>query len=331
MKQIEISLIGKYRSELMGIAAIGIILCHAGPRGVELGPLLYLFNLCKVGVPLFFFLSGYGLFFSLDNLLQKNGSVMLWYRKRLLRIFVPYIIWCIPFFIHQIIVYPDTDWLNWLYVFSLLSYWDGSGGVAWFLSVIILLYILAPILFRVIMYKGKQKLNFYILTITFSILYCVPPINPTFDQIFSNMPNLIVFITGMLMGYYSKKNKTIGPHYFLIAGVIAFCMYFLNPNRTQSHMFHVGTLMFLLPILIIVFEKFNKPWKGLKFLGTISLESYLTNGALPRVVALIPWGGLAWLNRGNYLGYTIVIVGGIFCAWLIHLMSRCIYKILQKC
>ena len=61
-------LISKFRSELMGLATIGILMCHAHPNGVNLPfPLDNIFGLGQMGVMLFFFLSGIGLSFSLGK------------------------------------------------------------------------------------------------------------------------------------------------------------------------------------------------------------------------------------------------------------------------
>lgn len=322
MKQIELSLIGKYRSELMGIAAVGIILCHAGPRGVNLGFLQPVFNLGQLGNALFFLLSGYGLFFSLQKNDFKFGSLVLWYKKRFIRIFIPYLIWCIPFFVYQIVKYPGTDWIEWLYAFSLLSYWDGSGGVAWFLSVLIFIYLCSPILYIALNFQKRVLRNFIFITVILLVCFFLFPANNTLSLLCRNMPNFICFLLGMLLGHFSSEGGKIGVCYFALFGIICYSLHFLNVYRTGSDMFHFGTCMFVLPWLILIFEKIRVKLSVLNKIGQISLESYLTNGGLPRVVALIPWSGVAsnW-NNGNYLGYGIVIVCGLFLAWVIHKLS----------
>ena len=52
--------------------------------------------------------------------------------------------------------------------------------------------------------------------------------------------------------------------------------------------------------------------KVFRFMGDISLESYLTNVALPSIIALIPFQvGNINLNYGNYLLYGLVIILGL--------------------
>lgn len=320
----ELSQISKYRTELMGIATIGILVCHAGPRGVALGPLLPLFSLAQFANALFFMLSGYGLFFSLNKIQWTTRNLLQWYKKRLLRIFIPYLIWCIPFFVYQIIAFPDTNWFDWLYVFSLLSYWDGSGGVAWFLSVLVAFYIIAPLIYKALLFMNHVIINTLIFTVVTCALYFLKPANVTLGLICSNMPNLLAFTLGMSMAFLSKSNKKVGNWWFIIGGLFAIGLFLISHG--ESHLLHLGTCLILLPLLLYVLGLFRREMKVLRWLGSISLESYLTNGALPRIVALIPWGGVIWLNTGNYLGYSIVIIAGLFLAWLMHIMSEPIIK-----
>ena len=84
------SLLSKYRSEIMGASALGVILCHAVTSDVQLPQilvrLLVFFNL---GVDVFLFVSGFGMYFSMNRVCDKK-DVILWYKKRFVRILVPY-------------------------------------------------------------------------------------------------------------------------------------------------------------------------------------------------------------------------------------------------
>ena len=328
MWKFDFSLISKFRSELMGIAAIGILICHAGANKVALGPLLPIFNMGQLGNALFFMLSGFGLYFSLSRTESNIIAILKWYKKRLVRILVPYLFWCIPFFLYQLVVYPNTNWLDWIYVFSLLSYWDGSGGVAWFLSVLIALYVISPLLYKALLLKNKVSANTIVFAIISLLAYCFSPENVTIRLICSNMPNVLAFILGMAFGVFSQKGFQINVVWFFVSGLIAIALYYINKAHQEAHMFHFGSCLLALPLLYLFFRNVNHDFKGLRWIGKISLESYLTNGALPRIVVLIPWGAMVWLNTGNYLGYTVVVIGGLLLAWVIHMISQPIIKIL---
>lgn len=71
------SILSQYRTQLMGIAALGILLCHMSGNGVQLPSILnYIFGLGNFGVDLFLLLSGFSMFHSL-KCLPKSGSIFL--------------------------------------------------------------------------------------------------------------------------------------------------------------------------------------------------------------------------------------------------------------
>ena len=82
-------------------------------------------------------------------------------------------------------------------------------------------------------------------------------------------------------------------------------------------------------MLLLIIKRHDIKWNWLLWLGTISLESYLTNTTLPSYVKMIPCHHLSIdINFGNYLGYGIVIIGGLIWAYLIHKLSAVIIKII---
>ena len=86
--------ISEYRLHLMGVATLGVILCHAVGRGVVMPNMLaYLFNLGNYGVDIFLFLSGMSMYFSLNN---RKGSLFQWYKKRYLKTMLPFLMIAIP-------------------------------------------------------------------------------------------------------------------------------------------------------------------------------------------------------------------------------------------
>lgn len=84
----QLSLISKFRSEIMGAAIILVLLCHCDSFSWGIfHP--YVQELAKVGscgVDIFLFVSGFGLFYSM----KKDSSIVHFYRKRFLRIIPEY-------------------------------------------------------------------------------------------------------------------------------------------------------------------------------------------------------------------------------------------------
>ena len=82
--------LSKYRKEFMGVATICILLCHTSAYANLPGVIIAICNLLIIGVGLFLFLSGFGLYYSLVKLNNDRGSLVKWYSHRYLRIGIPY-------------------------------------------------------------------------------------------------------------------------------------------------------------------------------------------------------------------------------------------------
>ena len=112
-----------------------------------------------------------------------------------------------------------------------------------------------------------------------------------------------------------------------VGGVICVSLFFLQHRNYST--WYLGLNFFILPMLLLIIKRYDIKWNWLLWLGTISLESYLTNTTLPSYVKMIPWHHLSIdINFGNYLGYGIVIIGGLIWAYLIHKLSAVIIKII---
>lgn len=67
--------LSQYRKELMGLATIMIIVCHAPGSGVLMPPAIgRLLNEGHLGVDIFLFLSGIGCWFSLNKEKDRNRN-----------------------------------------------------------------------------------------------------------------------------------------------------------------------------------------------------------------------------------------------------------------
>lgn len=75
--------ISTYRTELMGLSAIAILFCHAVGNNVLMPDIISsVLSIGGYGVDMFLFLSGMGLWYSLDGLKnQRGGGKILVYKK----------------------------------------------------------------------------------------------------------------------------------------------------------------------------------------------------------------------------------------------------------
>ena len=73
--QISLSILSKYRTELMGFSAIGILMCHATGNNVAMPSVLWqICSLGQIGVSIFFLLSGMGMYYSLLKTERGGGN-----------------------------------------------------------------------------------------------------------------------------------------------------------------------------------------------------------------------------------------------------------------
>ena len=320
-------LISTYRTELMGIATILILLTHAVGRNVAFPfPLDKFFALGTCGVDIFFFLSGFGLFYSLKS--KSFSSLKDWYKKRYIRIYLPFLIISLVDIIPAIID-NSFSFFDYLYRSSLLSYWTRRNA-PWFIAVLVPLYAITPFLVKALFYKGKQLLWFLLLVcIIVGYNYIQPKGGIVLQTINSVLPHVIPFIAGILVGDMSKKKQSIPLYVFAIAAILCWSLYLLNGD---NGFLFIGCASFLLPLCIYLLMWLKQvKWimSSMRWLGDISLESYLTNTTLPIYVFMLPvfskQGGA--FSYGNYLAYLVIIVVGLLWAWLVHLLCN---RILQK-
>lgn len=72
--------ISRYRTELMGLSALLVLFCHSIAYLKMPKMLLYAISFSNIGVDLFLFLSGMGMWYSLS---KSDKSIIKWYGDRL--------------------------------------------------------------------------------------------------------------------------------------------------------------------------------------------------------------------------------------------------------
>ena len=300
-------LISKYRTELMGVATIMILLCHAKPNGVILpDSILFLMGLGQYGVNIFFFLSGFGIYHSLQN----YTSLILWYKKRLLRLFVPYLLITIPILI---LCNEKYSSINIISRITTIGYWFGVENVSWFVAAIIPFYLLSPILKNLLDNITKHRFIMLIMLWTVSSLICSHLFScedslsiKHFIQTLLSFPS---FILGMWISPYIRENgiSFCGLIKTIILFIFLFCLEY-SLTGVKSYWL---VILLCLWYTCSIFRFIPSICNFLSFFGTISLESYLLNTSLP----------LIFKGNGN-LYYLTIIVVGIIISVLINKLSK---------
>jgi len=217
--------------------------------------------------------------------------------------------------------------LDSLLCLSTLEYWIFHRG-AWFVSLILVLYLLSPLLFRLEVSKYKWIINFALIGLI--IILCNINIiadgsnNNLCKNVLFTLGRVPCFIIGMGLGQASKDEKSMS--FWCVLLLVA--MYFVI---RRFFGITTGTAWMLVPLILTFFIALTSWCKGcwldsvLNFLGKISLESYLTNITLNTIFrALIPTYFASSLFYGRWLEYLLVIIVGIAVACFVNKVSEII-------
>lgn len=328
----DIKEISTYRSELMGLSILWIMMLHF--TFTQVTPLGFVAQYGFAGVDIFMFVSGLGLFYSLD----KNSDPLQFYKKRLLRIFPTYYI--IGFF-DNIIVEHDS-FLTFLFRYTTIGYWTGHIYAGWFIPSIIFLYLVAPLI-KYVIDKKWFVLTTIAIVLTFVSAYYFADKEHILDRShFFLLYRIPAFVFGMVCAYWIKNGKPVRWYYYVMLIGVPFFIWFF-PQHHQVYNFKYFSLAFLMPLFVLCFTMLSKYTSfikhkhdelcmmhyascmmhdALKKMGQASLEIYLIQGIFFTFViegktAAYP----AWhdtLTIGMIIACTAL---GIAAHWLIDKMG----------
>ena len=321
-KKFQLHDISKYRTELMGLSALLILLCHSTAYIAMPGALRYSLAFGNIGVDLFLLLSGIGMWYSLSKP-TTEGGVKHWYSSRYLKLFVPYLACMLPFQAIEFSLGMNHDANIWDYLFGLSTLrFYVSHNAPWFIAALIPLYLLAPVFYRLInKYRLKATLSLII------ALYATLLIPQSFgyemlNYVISNTQFVTVratcFVLGMGLGQ-AIKNKTLISVWWLITMTITG----LAAVAATRHLVY-GYFFLSLPLITIFCHwlKNGRQWVRhcAGFLGKISLESYLLNAFLPKM-SIAAFAALGLQSVGKVAPYITACILGCAIGYGLHLFS----------
>lgn len=311
-KLFELNDISTYRAELMGWAIVWIMMLHFTFNQIK--PLGFIAQYGFAGVEVFMFVSGFGLFFSLE----KNPHLLSFYKKRVLRIFPTYYLLGI---VASIILFHDNI-IEYLFRYTTIGFWTGGIFWEWYVPSIIALYISAPLIKRMIdkrLFTIIATLSIIILTLSFYLVANekFSPREPHFFLLY----RIPTFIFGMICAYWMKNHVSARSLYAIILiGIPCFALLF--PHHHEIYNYKYLSLVFLLPLFVICFIILTKYTKALNpviaTIGNASLEIYLIQGIffhaiLTQLIIIPP----LWHDTASIALIIVSSVLGILAHWLI--------------
>ncbi|MDO4485182.1 MAG: acyltransferase [Bacillota bacterium] len=337
--------ISKYRNELFGIAIVAIMLFHysvdfnsaieKGRIGME--PFLlksciildYYKWISSIGVEIFVFLSGMGLYYSFYN----NNNIGTFYKKRYKRILVPYLIVASVFWAFKDFKFQGEGLKEYLQDISFVTFFTDGVHTIWFIALMIVLYLLFPVIYKLL---DREKNRTAVLIILLVLAYGMPIVlfysnQMMYDRISIAVTRIPLFILGCYFGKYIKSGYRVPYSHILIFAVIAifikYCRLCLDfepyMSRYLDGIFALGLLIMLTSAIEICknFNALNRLWR---FFGKYSLELYMVHVSMRNLMKEF---GYDAYRISQYFG---MIVLAIVVSVLLNKFCSLINRILNR-
>lgn len=303
-----------FRQEIMGIAAILIVVGHSQDFIVGCTPqLARMIGYGSVGINIFAFLSGIGLHHSMD----KCQSVIHFYHRRICRVFLPYILITAVMTIPTIF-FQSGGVKQYLLDLLCISFWTQHRG-AWYIAWLLPICIVYPFIWRC---EKSSRRNYFasVVSILVSTFLAYLGESNTFLHEFRSVYSVTIsfFLGNMYTTHVQSNKRTL---WILLLGFIPTPFYALGVIKND--VFYVWTfalfgigLCALFALILSLINRINRVKWGLDKMGAVSLESYLTNIYLITLARRLFKGRIeTGLGPVIYIGIVIV---GLFLAMMIN-------------
>lgn len=317
--------LSRYRSELMGLAILWVMLFHAYPFTFGVAALDSFKEHGFAGVDVFLLLSAMGLYVSL----AKKGSGH-FFRRRLARVLPAY--WLVAGLYSLLLLWRGRiGWSVVLWNLSALHYWFHiPGSFNWYMPALLAFYALTPLyvrLFRRCSHPGWLTLAVF--PVSYGIYRLSIPLRLNYTEDFvCRMP---AFALGILMGHFLLTDQPLTRRHALVWGAIALCgvrvmvlcardQLYISPCYRAASVLVPGCLLTARALAYLP-EALRAL---LRMLGQASLEIYLLNVVVTREFDFLA----ARLDRGPRhlfyyaVVYTLNLTAGLLFHRLLSLLPR---------
>lgn len=282
-RPVSIELISKYRTELMGIAMLLVVLFHGY---VPQTSWFYgLKRMGNVGVDVFLFLSGIGLWFSWHS----RPNLKHFYKQRFLRVYPTWLLLASCFygfhFYHKSGFSKDVfDLLG--DVIAHLDFWLHGELTFWYIPALMALYLISPFYIQLV---NRNRLYTWLAIVP--IVWCcavawIPFLHHTLWHLEIFWSRISIFLIGINMAPYILQKKTFAPNTRPLLWIMflfpLFVACYLEQWEHGNYPLFINRMLYI-PITIsgvlLASEALHHTNKVIKqcwaFLGSISLELYL--------------------------------------------------------
>ena len=324
IKDIELANISRYRGELMGTAMLFVILFHVGlPREDAFFGLRRMGN---IGVDIFLFLSGMGLWFSWT----KQPSFRHFYLRRFLRIIPAWLLiaslYYIPDYLNLEITGHRGHSTNFIDLIGDITinwdFWLHDELTFWYIPAIMFLYLVSPLYMSLIIKHPIYRWLPVMMIMWCILVQYVTPIHEAVGHLEIFWSRIPIFFIGINIAAAVKRKQTIESSSIWMIGItfiitLASCIFLEQVKHGQFPLFLERMLYIPLTITAIIllnsiFSHTPKSInKALTLFGTLSLELYLIHTHFV----------LDYLERNNWSYWPTFLAAtsiSLILAWLLH-------------
>ena len=337
IKDIELANISRYRGELMGAAMLFVILFHVGlPREDMFFGLRRMGN---IGVDIFLFLSGMGLWFSWT----KRPSLSHFFTRRFLRIYPTWLLlaslYYIPDYLELSFVQHSGHSTSIIDLIGDISinwdFWLHDELTFWYIPAIMLLYLLSPFYMKLILTHPIYRWLPVVMLMWCILVQYVTPINNAVGHLEIFWSRVPIFFIGINMAAAVQRKETMdGTSIWMIWLIFIMALassIFLEQEKHGQFPLFLERMLYI-PLTITTILLLNRVFrrtpttinKAFKFVGALSLEAYLIHDHF--VLAYVE--KLHWTYWSTFLLTTSIT---LCAAWIVHqLLERIITPLENK-
>lgn len=255
----------EHRTACMGISMIMVLFYHLNTTFFYPGFL---------GVDIFLFLSAYGLSRS-----WERNSCFVFYKRRFKRLVPMYLLFGIlQNFIYIYFYHYQLSTWDLICNITSLNYWKLGGLVfEWYLSILILLYLLFPAISVCVKRVGGGK--FLAITLVFSLMLLTFGFDWNYDTAIGRLP---IFVLGIVC----YQQRVVLARMFILGQMLFFlsllCSIILYAGGALH--FYVVIYMFSPAIILLVgwlinkvIVNFSRVYNAIFYIGRYTLEIYIAN------------------------------------------------------
>lgn len=329
IKDIELANISRFRGELMGAAMLFIILFHVAlPREDAFFGLRRMGN---VGVDMFLFLSGIGLWFSWT----KNPDVRHFFVRRYLRIYPAWLIIACLFYIPR---FEGGDLWAWVDLVGDISinwdFWLHDELNFWYIPATMMLYLFAPGYMELIKRHPIYRWLPVVMIMWCILVQYVTPIHRAVGHLEIFWSRVPIFFIGINMGEMVRSRKQLPPDavwLLLVTFLMTFgtCLYLEQVRHGHFPLFVERMLYipFTVCSVLVMNRIFRRTpeWvnRAFRLVGMLSLEAYLIHIHFV-LVYIQPMGLGYWGTFAATVAITLPV------AWVLHQTTSFALNIFSK-